>query len=93
MKRKEDTLTRANEASTMYASAEENREDRAIFVRNLGWLLSQTRDQVTGAEYIYNPEWDQEIVEITYKDGYRKQINITYDSYGAILRDVAKKYQ
>ena len=70
----------------MFKSDEENRADRALFVHNLGTLLSQTREGITGA-YLT----DRETVVVTYRDGYTEEINVRADSYLAIIRDVTRK--
>ena len=70
----------------MFKSDEENRADRALFVHNLGILLSQTREGITGA-YLT----DHETVVVTYRDGYTEEINVRADSYLAIIRDVTRK--
>lgn len=61
--------------------------DRARFVRNLGELLSQTREGIKGA---YLDEHDQ--VHVIYKRCSRETvINVSCDSYVAIIRDVIKE--
>ena len=76
---------RANEPCSMFVSDDLALKDRKLFVHNLGELLSQTREGIVGAELD-----DDEIVTVTYKDGYIVQININMDSYLAIIRDVTK---
>lgn len=66
--------------------------DRENFVHNLGWLLSQTRDGLLSCELV-NAEKPSEYVLVTYKGGYTKKIGTYADSYAAIVRDVAKKFQ
>lgn len=75
----------ANEAKMMFASDEENQHDKEIFVRNLGWLLSQTREQV---ERCYLDEEEQ--VHVVFRCGSERTVNVKYDSYAAIIRDVSK---
>ena len=84
--------TKANETAAMFTTVHEAIRDRELFVRNLGWLLSQTRDGLVSCELI-NAEQPDEHVLITYKGGYQKKINTHLDSYAAIVRDVAKYYQ
>ena len=79
---------RADEGAMMFASDEENFQDRKVFVRNLGWLLSQTRDGVTGCELN-----DNDTVTIFYRGGWTRSVNVEHDSYGAIIRDVAREFQ
>lgn len=62
------------------------KEDKMLFVKNLGWLFSQTRDSVSGCEYLP----DRDVVQITYRDGYTQYVNVAMDSYAAIVRDVAR---
>ena len=76
----------ANELHAAFMSNEDAMEDRKKFVRNLGYLMSQTRCGIIGAELD-----DNEIVTITYKGGGTREINVHMDSYAAIIRDVAKR--
>lgn len=75
----------ANETAMMYADKEANHQDKETFVRNLGWLLSQTREQV---ERCYLDEEEQ--VHIVFRGGSERKVNVKHDSYAAIIRDVAK---
>lgn len=81
-------MKKANESAVMFATDEEDREDRKLFVKNLGWLLSQTRDGVEYCEL-----GDDEIVTIYYKGGGTHKVNVHLDSYAAIVYDVAKNVQ
>lgn len=85
-------MMRANETAAAFMSDEDVIHDREIFVRNLGWLLSQTRDGVVGCELI-NAEQPGEYVLVTYKGGGTRKINTHMDSYAAIIRDVARRFQ
>lgn len=76
---------RANETAAMFMDNEKALEDRKLFVRNLGDLLSQTRDGVISCELD-----EHEIVTITFKGGGTHKVNVNMDSYIAIVRDVAK---
>ncbi len=78
----------ANESATMFASEADMLADRKQFVKNLGWLLCQTRDEVEFCELS-----DDEIVTVHYKGGTKKEINVAHDSYAAIIRDVANRFQ
>ena len=78
-------VMRADEGARMFDSDEANESDKAIFVRNLGWLLSQTREGVRGCRLEQNGT-----AVITYKNGYERKVNINGDSYMAIIKDVAK---
>lgn len=64
-------------------------DDRRLFVRNLGWLLSQTRCGVVSCE-LYGDQ-DREYVIALYDHGGKREIDVTADSYLAIVRDVAKR--
>ena len=63
-------------------------DDRQLFVRNLGWLLSQTRCGVVSCE-LYGDQ-DREYVIARYDHGGKREIDVTVDSYLAIVRDVAR---
>ncbi len=62
------------------------KEDKALFVENVGWLLSQTREGVKKCEYIPL----NETVLITFDNDYVKQVNINLNSYLAIVSDIVK---
>lgn len=83
---------RANETLAGIMTTEDMIRDREQFVRNLGWLLSQTRDGVASCELI-DAEKSTEYVLITYRGGYTKSIGTYMDSYAAIIRDVARRFQ
>lgn len=75
----------ANETGMMFADEDANHQDKETFVRDLGWLLSQTREQV---ERCYLDEEEQ--VHIVFRGGSERKVNVKHDSYAAIIRDVAK---
>ena len=81
----DEKAMRADESARMFDSDEANEADKAIFVRNLGWLLSQTREGVRGCRLEQNGP-----AVIIYKNGYERKVNINGDSYMAIIKDVAK---
>ena len=83
---------RANETAAAYLSKEDAIFDREQFVRNLGDLLSQTRDGVVSCELV-NAEQPGEHVLVTYKGGGTRKICTYMDSYAAIIRDVASRFQ
>lgn len=64
-------------------------DDRRLFVRNLGWLLSQTRCGVVSCEL--HTDQDREYVIARYDHGGKREIDVTADSYLAIIRDVTKR--
>ena len=83
---------RADESIAMFMDEQDAIRDREIFVHNLGWLLSQTRDGVVSCELI-DAEKPTEHVVVTYRNGYTKKIGTYVDSYAAIIRDVASRFQ
>lgn len=85
-------MERANETAAAFMSDEDMIRDREQFVRNLGDLLSQTRDGVLGCDLI-NAEQPGEHVLVTYKGGGTRKIGTYMDSYAAIIRDVARRFQ
>ena len=85
-------MTRANETAAAFMNEEDAIRDREQFVRNLGDLLSQTRDGVLGCDLI-NAEQPDEFVLVTYKGGGLRNIGTYMDSYAAIVRDVARRFQ
>lgn len=84
--------TKANETAAAFMSDKDAIRDRELFVRNLGELLSQTRDGVVGCELI-DAEKPTEHVLVTYRGGGTRRICVHMDSYAAIIRDVAKGFQ
>ena len=83
---------RANESMAMFMDEQDAIHDREIFVHNLGELLSQTRDGVVSCELI-DAEKPTEHVLVTYKGGGTRKIGTYMDSYAAIVRDVAQRFQ
>lgn len=75
----------ANEARAAFLTDEEAWGDRCLFVENLGVLLSQTREQVVSCRLLESNE-----VEVTFKGGHKKYVNVECDSYAAIARDVLR---
>ena len=85
-------MKRANESMAMFMDEQDAIHDREIFVHNLGELLSQTRDGVVSCELI-DAEKPTEHVLVTYKGGGTRKIGTYMDSYAAIIRDVARRFQ
>ena len=85
-------MERANETRASIMTKEGAICDREQFVKNLGWLLSQTRDGVVSCELI-DAEEPTEHVLVTYRGGGTRRICTHMDSYAAIIRDVAKNFQ
>lgn len=65
------------------------RHQKALFVNNLGWLLKQTRLDILECEYIETG--GEEFAVVHFMDGEPLNVNITADSFVAIIRDVCKK--
>lgn len=85
-------MERANETMAGFMNEKDAIRDRELFVRNLGELLSQTRDGVVSCELI-DAEKPTEHVLVTYRGGGTRRIRVHMDSYAAIIRDVAKGFQ
>lgn len=85
-------MGRANETAAAFMSEKGAIRDREQFVWNLGDLLSQTRDGVVSCELI-DAEKPSEHVLVTYKGGGTRKIGTYMDSYAAIIRDVARRFQ
>lgn len=78
-----------SEAKTMFLEdAAAELEDRAAFVRNCGRLAAQTREGVKSIELIPGIDHENEYAEITYKNDYKKLVNIECCSYTAIVREI-----
>lgn len=88
-------MRKANEAVAEILIEEAALEDRKQFVENLGWLLSQTRDEVIECKLEVVSRGDEcaEYVVITYINGRQRKVNVSMDSYAAIIRDVAAHFQ
>lgn len=65
------------------------RDDKKRFVSNLGWLLSQTRLDIEECSLVTISGEDYVLVQ--YMTGEQMQINVTADSYVAIIRDVCRR--
>ena len=83
---------RANETMAAFMDEQDAIHDREIFVHNLGELLSQTRDGVVSCELV-DAEKPSEHVLVTYKGGGTRKIGTYMDSYAAIVRVVASRFQ
>ena len=64
--------------------------DKTRFVRNLGALLAQTREGVVGCEYHNDRKNQIEMVTVEFNNGYTKTINVTMDSYLALIKGVCR---
>lgn len=63
--------------------------DKKRFVSNLGWLLSQTRLDIEGCTLVTIS--GEDYVFVQYMTGEMIKINVTADSYVAIIRDVCRR--
>lgn len=77
---------KADENKAFYMNEIACKIDRALFVHNLGDLLSQTREGIQGCSLAD----DGEHVIIRYAHGSIRTVDIAMDSYIAIIRDVTK---
>ena len=75
----------ANESRAAFLTDEEAWRDRCLFVKNLGILISQTREQVESCELLKG-----NLVKVNYRGGNSKLVNVECDSYAAIARDVLR---
>lgn len=88
-------MTEANESKRSMMSETERDADKRIFLKNLAWLLKQTREEVVNIVLITNAERGEEYarVECVSHRGeeYYLDVNIHCDSYTAIIYDIAKR--
>lgn len=82
-----DEMRRASETAMMFAPHNVAFADRQQFVRNLGWLMAQTREGIIGCEL-----GEDEVVTITFRGERTSRVNVNADSYMAIIRDVTRNY-
>ena len=85
-------MERANETMAGFMNEKDAIRDRELFVRNLGELLSQTRDGVVSCELIDAGKVSEHVL-VTYRGGGKRRIGTHMDSYAAIIRDVANQFQ
>lgn len=80
-------MQEVSEIKAAYMTPEDAFEDRQLFVENLGVLLSQTREGIVGCSLSRD-----EIVTVLFEGeaGIEQKVNVNYDSYLAIIRDVVK---
>ena len=65
-------------------------EDKKGFVEDLGNLFSKYYGDVEKMEYFKPGKEYKEEVVITRKGGYKKTINVSFDSIPAIFQDIAR---
>ena len=75
----------ANEVEACFMEEENALNDRKLFVKNLGALLSQTREGIAKC-------WldDRELVHVQYRGGHEQLVNVNMDSYMSIVADVIR---
>ena len=76
----------ANESAMMFADDKTSIEDRKLFVRNLGELLSQTRQGILSCSL----SDDGNTVTVLSRNGATLDVNVHMDSYFAIIKDGVK---
>lgn len=64
---------------------DEEKLSKQSFVRAFGVLLTYTNLNVVSADLV-----DEETVVVTFKTGYKKEVNIACDSWATIIIDVIK---
>lgn len=80
----------ADEGKAAFYSSENMKwQDRCQFVSNLGWLLSQTREYIIGMRLVRNKDQSETAI-IIYNNGSIGEVNVTCDSYAAIVKDVMR---
>jgi len=65
------------------------RHQKALFVKNLGRLLAQTKADVEECEY--REQGGEEFVVVRFQSGPPINVNVTADSFIAIIRDVCRQ--
>ena len=85
-------MERANERNAFLLN--KYKEDKALFIKNLGWLLSQTRKDIVECKYVCK-EWSNnlvvEFVDIKFGNGDQTRVNIHMDNYAEIIADVIRE--
>lgn len=80
----------ADEGKAAFYSSENMKwQDRCQFVSNLGWLLGQTREYIVGMRLARNKDQSETAI-IIYNNGSIGEVNVTCDSYAAIVKDVMR---
>lgn len=79
-------MEKANEKIMVGKPAAQALADRKLFVRNLGWLLSQTRQRIESCELS-----DDDIIIVKYQNGCSWQFEIGNDSYLDIIRYIVNR--
>lgn len=88
-------MTEANERKRSLMSETERDADKRVFLKNLAWLLRQTREDVVNIVLITDNELYQELARVECMNSrgeeYYFDVNIHCDSYTAIVSDVVKR--
>lgn len=75
-------MKKADEMHTYLHDKKNITKDKEQFVRNIGWLFSQTRLGVVSAEL------KGDVITMTFDSGYALHVNVESDSYFAMIKDV-----
>ena len=75
-------LKKANETNAFLLGKDNIAKDKEQFVRNLGWLFSQTRLGIVSTEL------KGDVITIIFDNGCVRHVNVEGDSYFAMLKDV-----
>ena len=85
-------MKRANERNAFLLN--KVKEDKALFIKNLGWLLSQTRKDIVECVYFCR-EWPSgficEFMDIKFTNNRQIRVDITLDSYIDIIDDAIRE--
>lgn len=63
-------------------------EKKKLVKDQLQPLLVGCKIRVIAADYVHDTDTGSETVTLTYRNGYQKNINVSADSYAALVRDV-----
>lgn len=77
-------IVEANERAAQDMPEAQALEDKKKFIKNLGWLLSQTTEHIADCELMVKAS----VVKVTYDNGCTRYVGISGDSYMQIIRDV-----
>lgn len=77
-------IVEANERAAQDMPEAQALEDKKKFIKNLGWLLSQTKEHIADCELMVKAS----VVKVTYDNGGTRYVGISGDSYMQIIKDV-----
>lgn len=80
-------IIEANEKAAQDMPKAQALEDKKRFIRNLGWLLSQTKEGIVSCEWLY-----ESAMKVNYENGSCCYVGIVGDTYMQIIRDVIGRW-